>query len=147
MKPPVALFKKKILKLYFFLKVKQKLINTVACFLYKRKDVKKNVKKKIGERFSELICFIFYMSLKNNTSLRLCFCIFCSPFFYLCFVRSSHWEMFVQIDQNPWKILVKVFIGIKVAGCRPLALLKLTLSHTYVIRTLQKLLPCVLGNV
>ena len=60
MKLPAALFKKKITKLYLFLKAKQKLINTVLCCLHKRKDVKKNVKKKkIGESFSELICFIF----------------------------------------------------------------------------------------
>ena len=37
-----------------------------------------------------------------------------------------------------------VFIVIKAAGCWPLALLKLSLSH--VLRTLQKLLPCVLGK-
>ena len=37
--------------------------------------------------------------------------------------------LFVQIKQNPWKIPVKVFIITKVAGCRPLALLKLTLSE------------------
>ena len=101
-------------------KVKQKRINTVVCCLHKRKDVKRNVKKKIGESFLELICFIFYMSLKNNTSLRLCVGIVCSLLFYLCLVRSSHWT-----------IPVKVFIVIKVAGCRPLPLLKLTLSHMF----------------
>ena len=40
MKLPAALFKKKITKLYLFLKAKQKLINTVVCCLHKRKDVK-----------------------------------------------------------------------------------------------------------
>ena len=61
MKPPVALFKKKVMKLYLFKKpkVKQKLINKVVCCLRKRNEVKKNVKKKIGESFLELICFIF----------------------------------------------------------------------------------------
>ena len=83
MKPPVALFKEKVMKLYLFKKpkVKQKLINKVVCCLRKRNEVKKNVKKKIGESFLELICFIFYMSFKNNTSLRLCVCIICSLFF------------------------------------------------------------------
>ena len=37
--------------------------------------------KKTGESFLELICFIFYMSFKNNASLRLCVCIICSLFF------------------------------------------------------------------
>ena len=36
---------------------------------------------------------------------------------------------FFQIKQNPWKKLVKVFIVTKVTGCRPLVLLKLTLSQ------------------
>ena len=31
----------------------QKLINTVLCCLHKRIDVKKNIKKKIGESFLE----------------------------------------------------------------------------------------------
>ena len=112
-------------------KVKQKRINTVVCCLHKRKDVKRNVKKRIGESFLELIYFIFYMSLKNNTSLRLSVGIVCSLLFYLCLVRSSHWEVFVQIKPNSWTIPVKVFIVIKVAGCRPLAFLKLTLSHMF----------------
>ena len=53
MKAPVVLFKKKSSKLYLFLKGKsqQKLINTVVFYLHKGKDVKKNVKKKIGEIF------------------------------------------------------------------------------------------------
>ena len=38
-------------------------------------------------------------------------------------------NMFVPIKQSPWKISVKVFIVTKVAGCRPLSLLKLTLSQ------------------
>ena len=41
------------MKLNLFLKskVKQKLVNAVVCCLYKREDVKKNVKKKIGATF------------------------------------------------------------------------------------------------
>ena len=57
--------------------------NTVACCLHKRKDVRKNVKTKIGKSFLKLICFIFYSSFKNSTSLR--FCIFTVCFlFMLC---------------------------------------------------------------
>ena len=48
MKPPVALFKKRIIKLYLFLKAKSQ---PKACCLHERKDIKKNVKNKIGESF------------------------------------------------------------------------------------------------
>ena len=58
---------------YPFLKAKSQtkvfIINTVACSLRIRKDVKKTVKKKIGKSFLELICFIFCLSFKNNTGL------------------------------------------------------------------------------
>ena len=54
MKPPVALFKKKSRK------VNQKLIDAFVFWLYKRKDVKKNIKKGQGKSILELICFIFY---------------------------------------------------------------------------------------
>ena len=63
MKPPVALFKKKSTK------VKQKLINAAVHWLHKRNNVKKNIKKELGKSFLKLICFIFYLSFKNNTSL------------------------------------------------------------------------------
>ena len=78
MQQPAVLFKKKSMKLCLFLKpkVKQKFINTVVCSLHKRKDVKKNVEKKIGESFLKLICFIFYFALP----------VAC----FLCFVRSSY---------------------------------------------------------
>ena len=83
MKQPVALFKKKSMKLYLFLKFKSQekvyIINTVACCLHKRKDVRKTVKIKIGKSFLELICFIFYLSFKNNT-LRLCVFTVCILF-------------------------------------------------------------------
>ena len=51
MKPPVALFKKTSMKLYLFLKAKsQAQTYQHSCmYLHKRQDVKKNVKKKIGE--------------------------------------------------------------------------------------------------
>ena len=83
MKQPVALFEKKSMKLYLFLKSKSQeiayIINTVACCLHKRKDVRKTVKMKIGKSFLELICFIFYSSFKNNT-LRLCVFTVCFLF-------------------------------------------------------------------
>ena len=56
MKPPVALFKRKILKLYLLLT----LINPVVCCLHKRKDAKKNVKKKIGEIFRINLFYFLY---------------------------------------------------------------------------------------
>ena len=95
MKPSVALFKKRSLKLYLFLKAKSQakayIINTVVCCLRKRKDIKKTVKKKIGKSFLELICFIFYLSFKNNTGLTKVTRFYCLlSVFYLCFVRSSH---------------------------------------------------------
>ena len=82
MKPPVALFKKKSRK------VKQKLINAVVRWLHKRKEVKKNIKKELGNSFinlqlKQLICFSFYLSFKNNTSVRLCvFILGCLFFIY-----------------------------------------------------------------
>ena len=91
MKQPVALFKKKSMKLYLFLKFKSQekvyIINTVACCLHKRKDVRKTVKIKIGKSFSELICFIFYLSFKNN-ALRLCV-------FTVCFLFNLRQNRFV----------------------------------------------------
>ena len=48
MKPPVALFKKKSRKLCLFLKAKsQNLINAVVRCLYREKDVKKTIERKI----------------------------------------------------------------------------------------------------
>ena len=77
MKPPVALFKKKDRK------VKQTLINAVVRWLHKRKEVKKNIEKKLGKSFLELICFIFYLSFKNDTSYALLFSVACF-LFMLC---------------------------------------------------------------
>ena len=77
MKPPVALFKKKNRK------VKQTLINAVVRWLHKRKEVKKNIEKKLGKSFLELICFIFYLSFKNDTSYALLFSVACF-LFMLC---------------------------------------------------------------
>ena len=95
MKPPVAQFKKRSMKMYLFLKAKSQakayIFNTVVCCFRKRKDVKKTVKKKISKGFLGLICFIFYLSFKNNTGLTKVTRFSCLlPVFYLCFVRSSH---------------------------------------------------------
>ena len=69
MKPPVALFKKKVSKIVFVFKSqmsKPYIINTVVCCLHEEKDVKKAVKRKLGkEFFNQIIC---YLSFKNNTS-------------------------------------------------------------------------------
>ena len=81
--------------------------------------------------FFRINLFFFVLVSRMNTSLKLCACIVCSLFFYLCLVRSSHREAFVQIKPSSWKIPVKVFIVIKVAGCKSLALLKLTLSPMF----------------
>ena len=58
---------------------------------------------------------------------------FCNLFFIYTLIKVAIEKcllnMFVQRKkQNSWKILVKVFIATKVAGCRALSLLKLTLS-------------------
>ena len=98
MTPPVALFKKRSMKLYLFLKAKSQakayIINTVVCCFRKRKDVKKTVKKKIGKSFLELTCFIFYLSFKLVLPRLGFYCLL--SVFYLWFVRSSHWEVFVK---------------------------------------------------
>ena len=87
MKPSLALFKKKNMKLYLFLKAKSQKKNlyyqTLACCSHKREDVRNPVKIKIGKNFLELICFTFYSSFKNNTSLRLCVFTVCF-LFMLC---------------------------------------------------------------
>ena len=95
MKPPVALFKKRSMKMYLFLKAKSQakayIFNTVVCCFRKRKDVKKTVKKKIGKSFLQLICFVFYLNFKNHTGLaKVTRFYFLLPVFYLCFIRSSH---------------------------------------------------------
>ena len=40
-------------------------MNTAVFSLYKRKDVKKNIKKKIGECLLELIFFFFYFEFQE----------------------------------------------------------------------------------
>ena len=95
MKSSVALFKERSMKWYLFLKVKSQtkayIINTVVCCLRKRKDVNKTVKKKIGKSFFQLICFIFYLSFKNNTCFTKVTHFYCLlSIFYLCFLRSSY---------------------------------------------------------
>ena len=101
MRAPVALFnlfKKSSVILHLFLKAKSQakayIIKTVVCCLRKRKDVKKTVKKKIGKSFLELTCFIFYLSFKLVLRRLGFYCLL--SVFYLWFVRSSHWEVFVK---------------------------------------------------
>ena len=133
MRAPVALFnlfKKSSMILHLFLKAKSQakayIIKTVVCCLRKRKDVKKTVKEKICKNFLELTCFIFYLSFKP-VLLRLCAFIVCCLFFIYGLLEAVIEKLFVQIKQNASKIPVKVFVT-KVAGCRSLTLLILTLS-------------------
>ena len=126
MKPPVALFKMKGRT------VKKKRINAVVRWLRKRKDLKKNIKKELGRTFLELICFIFYLSFKKNT-LGYVF-LFSDVCFYLCFIRSSHWEMLfdsclIKLSKIFEKYLWKCLLLLKLQAVRPLTLLKLTLSQ------------------
>ena len=69
MKPPLVLFKMRGRT------VKQKRL------MHMRKEVK-NIKKELGKNFLELICFIFYLSFKKNTSLRSCVFVLCCLFIY-----------------------------------------------------------------
>ena len=90
------------------------------------------------------------MSFKNNTStsLRLCVCIVCRLFFtYALFeaviekgLSNRCLFKFAKSLKNTCESIYCYYI----AAFRPLALLKLTISHTF---SFAKLLPCVLGNV
>ena len=53
--------------------------------LRKRKDVKKNFKKKLVR---VLICFIFYLSYKNNTSFSLCVFLVCILMFIYALLEA-----------------------------------------------------------
>ena len=86
------------------------------------------------------------MSFKNITSLRLCVCIICSLFFTYalleaviekCLLNRCLFKLAKSLKKP-----VKVF-SVIIAGCS----FPEIDSFTYVLRTLQKLLPCVLGNV
>ena len=74
------------------------------------------------------------MSFKNNTGLRLCVFIVCSlslayallkAVIEKCLLNSCLFKL-SKIFQK----YLKIFIVTEVAGCRPLTLLKLTLSQT-----------------
>ena len=76
------------------------------------------------------------MRFKNDTSLRLCvFIVCCLLYIYAllevviekCFFNSC----LIKLSAKSLKIILKVFIVAKVAGCRPLTLLKLTLSRFF----------------
>ena len=95
--------------------VEQKLINTVKCCLHKRKDVKKKVKKKIGESFLELIFLFFIVSRIILTSIRLCVCIICGLFFTYalleaviekCFLKSCSFKLSKILEKYLWKYLL-----------------------------------------
>ena len=127
MKPPVALFKKKSRT------VKQKLINVVR-WLRKRKDLKKNIKKELGKSFLELICFIFYLSFKNNTSLRLCVFILCCLFFIYALLEAVIEKCFfnsclIKLSKIYGKYLWKYLLLLTLQAVRPLTLQKVTLSQ------------------
>ena len=130
MKPPVALFKKKSRK------VKQKLINAVVRWLHKRKDVKKNIKKELGKSFLELICFIFYLSFKNNTGLRLWVFILCCLFFIYALLEAITEKCFfnsclIKLSKIFKKYMWKYLLLLKMQPVRSLTLLKLTLLRMF----------------
>ena len=87
MKLPVDLFKKKSMKWYLFLKAKRQAKahqhSCTACCLHNEKDLKENVKKKISESLLELICCIFYLRFKNNTTLGYAFLLSVGCFVFI----------------------------------------------------------------
>ena len=116
--------------------------------MLKWKDVKKNVKEKLGESFLELICFIFYEFLRF---LLLVLGYDASVLLAVCFLLMALLEAVIEkclLNRCLFKLAkslkkpVKVF-SVIIAGCS----FPEIDSFTYVLRTLQKLLPCVLGNV
>ena len=130
MKPPVALFKKKNRK------VKQTLINAVVRWLHKRKEVKKNIEKKLGKSFLELICFIFYLSFKKNTSLRLCVFILDFLLFIYALLEAVIEKCFsnsclIKLSKIFEKYLQKYLSLLTLQAVRPLTLLKLTLAQIF----------------
>ena len=86
------------------------------------KEVKKNIKKELGKSFLELICFIFYLSFKKNTSLSLCVSILCCLFFIYALLETVVEKCFfnsclIKLRKIFEKYPVKVFIVTKFAGC------------------------------
>ena len=94
----------------------------------------KNIKKELGKSVLEVICFIFYLSFKYNTSLSLCvFVLCCLLFIYVlleaviekCFFHSCLIKVSKIFEKHLWKYLLLP----KMQAVRPLTLLKLTLSQ------------------
>ena len=104
MKPPVALFKTKIMK-FLFLKTKSQVkAYQRSCILFASVErLKKNVKKKLGESVLELICFIF-ISFMDITSLRLFVCIICSLFFTYAFIEAEVEKCLLNIGQEFFEV-------------------------------------------
>ena len=130
MKPHVALFKKKSRK------VKQKPINAVVRWLHKRKEVKKNIKKELGKSFLELICFIFYLNFKKNTSLRLCVFILDFLLFIYALLEAVIEKCFsnsclIKLSKIFEKYLQKYLLLLTLQAVRPLTLLKLILAKIF----------------
>ena len=75
--------------------VKEKLINAVVCCWLKWKDVKKNVKKKLGEwELFRIVLFFIWVS-RIIPALGYASVLFAACF-YLSLVESSHWEVFTK---------------------------------------------------
>ena len=92
----------------------------------------KNVKKELGKSFLELICFIFHLSFKNNTSLRLCVFILCCLFFIYALLEAVIEKYFFNsclIKLIFEKYLWKYLLLLKLQTVRSLTLLKITLSQ------------------
>ena len=120
MKPTVALFKKKIMKLYLFLKSK-----------------------------SQVKAYQHSQLVKNSASLRLCVCIICSLYFTYALLEAVIEKCLLnRCLFKSAKSLKNTCESIYCYHCRLSASSFPEMnSFRYVVRTLQKLLPCVLGNV
>ena len=98
------------------------------------KILKKNIKKELGKSFLELICFIFYLSFKNNTSLRIWVFIVCCLFFIYALLEAVIEKFFfdsclIKLSKCIEKYLWKYLLLLKLQVVRPLTLLKSTLSQ------------------
>ena len=104
--------------------------------MYNRKEVKKNIKKELGKSFLELICFIFYLSFKKNTSLRLCVFILDFLLFIYALLEAVIEKCFsnsclIKLSKIFEKYLQKYLSLLTLQAVRPLTLLKLTLAQIF----------------
>ena len=111
---------------------------------YNRTLPKSNLKSGSAPEF-----VLFFMSFKNITSLRLCVCIICSLFFTYALLEAVIEKCLLnRCLFKSAKSLKNTCESIYCYYCRLQASSFPEInSFTYVLRTLQKLLPCVLGNV